>query len=128
MKVPIRRIWHHYLDWEDFKAGMWDVLPREQRDNFLSKAITFTGDHKLYGYYMLKVLEEWPIACEHNLSDTGQNRQAWIGHAAACLAIKCPEDITRAAWGELTEEQRDLANGEADKAIAIWETKYANKN
>jgi hypothetical protein len=55
------------------------------------------------------------------LTDISQNRRAWIGHAACCMAIKCPEYITRSAWGYLTKEQQDLANAEADRAIAWWE-------
>ena len=90
-------------------------------DEYLQKAIEFTGDHELYGRWMMRVVNEWPIACEHNLTDLTQNRRAWIGHAAVQMAINCPEHVTRAAWGYLTKEQQDLANGVADKAIEYWE-------
>lgn len=93
--------------------------------DMLSKAIQFTGDHQLYGSFMQRVVREWPFSCEHNLSDTAQNRRAWVGHAAVALALGCPEDITRQAWHHLTQEQQDLANAEADKAINYWEENYA---
>ena len=84
-------------------------------------AIEFTGDAELYGSYMLRVTQEWPNSCEHNLTDRSQNRRAWIGHAAVALAIQCPEDIVRSAWSRLSEKQQIDANAQADAAIRSWE-------
>ena len=106
---------------------MWrDTTPAIEKD-LLEKAIEFTGNAELYGYYMMKALEEYPRACEHNLSDTSINRQAWIGHAACCIALNCPEHITRKAWHYLTQEQQDKANKKADEAIMKWENVYKEK-
>jgi hypothetical protein len=120
----VKRIWHPYTAWEEVAAGMWASVGGSERKRLLAEAITFTGDHERYGSYMLQVLNAWPISCEHNLSDIGQNRKAWIGHAACCLAIGCPEDITREAWGYLTEEQRVSANRRAAEAISVWEGRH----
>jgi len=109
------------------KAGMWRKLSKDEEDDYLRRAIEFTGDWKLYGNWMQRVINEWPISCEHNLTDLQQNRKAWLGHAAICLAIGCPEYITRAAWGHLTDEQRNKANAEAQRAIDRWEAMYADK-
>lgn len=98
---------------------MWGSV--RDRQSWLKKAIEFTGDHELYGYWMLRVAKEWKHSCEHNLSGAWQNRRAWIGHAAVAMAIQCPEDIVRQAWGFLTEEQQRLANAAADRAIEYWE-------
>jgi hypothetical protein len=100
---------------------MYNTLYGDDKKLFLEKAVAFTGDPELYGNWMLEVVEKWPICCEQNLSDTGMNRQAWIGHAACCLAIGCPEDITREAWSRLTQDQQDKANAKADFAIELWE-------
>jgi hypothetical protein len=70
------------------------------------------------------VADEWPASCEHNLTKPGDKR-AWIGHAAVAMAIKCPEDIVREAWGDLTDEQRERANAKASEAIAYWKSKHA---
>lgn len=120
-KQAMRRIWHPYTSWEEVPAGMWRRVSGAERQELLQKAICFTGDATLYGAAMLRVLQEWPISCEHNLSDEAQNRRAWIGHAACCLAIGCPEDVTREAWAYLTEDQRDQANRKATEAIVAWE-------
>lgn len=121
----IKQIYHHYELWEDFKNGMWvRSVPENEENYLLEKAITFTGDHLLYGSWMLKVIDQWPIACEQNLTNATINRRAWIGQAAVSLAIKCPEYITRLAWWNLSESQQTLANRQADNAIEKWERQY----
>ena len=124
----MKRIFHHYENWEDFQCGMWRTVSGNDRIVFLQRAIEFTGDAELYGSFMQRVLIEWPITCEHNLSDTSQNRKAWIGHAATCLAIDCPEDITRSAWARLSQQQQVDANDQAQQAIDKWESENERKN
>ncbi len=120
----MKQIFHPYTEWEDYQAGMWRSMPSKERDLFLQRAIDFTGDAELYGSFMMRVIEEWPISCEHNLTDLSQNRKAWIGHAACCMAIDCPENVTREAWGHLNQEQQDKANNMAILAINKWEQWY----
>lgn len=126
--LPLRRIWHPYTIWEDYLAGMWRDVTKQEAEALLPRAIEFTGGAALYGSFMQKVIRKWPITCEHNLSDKGQNRRAFIGHAAACLAINSPEYITREAWGHLTQDQQDAANAEADRAIKDWRIIHEAKN
>lgn len=123
MKRLIKQMYHPYWLWEEVKFNMWGDV--ENHDELLQRAIKFTGDTKKYGSYMRKVVREWKYSCEHNLSCVGQNRQAWIGHAACALAFKCPENIVREAWWLLTERQRIEANKEADKAIELWEKTFS---
>lgn len=104
---------------------MWGKV--KTREDYLAKAIEFTGNARLYGEYMLRVAREWKYSCEHNLSCETQNRKAWIGHAACALALLCPEDIVREAWGHLSEEQQREANHVADIAIKYWEENICPK-
>lgn len=101
---------------------MWGDV--ENKSEWLEKAIKFTGDHELYGSWMMKVANEWKYSCEHHLTKPG-NKKAWIGHAAVALAIQCPEDIVRQAWGYLSEEQQRMANEKAQSAIDYWRQKNA---
>jgi hypothetical protein len=111
--------WHPFWKWEEVKHNMWgDVKPKAK---WLNKAVEFTGDHVLYGRWMMKVVELWKYSCEHNLTKTDTNRKAWVGHAAVAMAIQCPEDVVREAWGHLTEQQQTLANHQAQLAIEHWE-------
>ena len=117
--VPTQgEIWHPYWLLEEVAHNMWGTVDR--RDTWLEIARVFTGDNELYGSWMQKVVHEWPRSCEHALSKPGDKR-AWIGHAAVAMAIRCPEDIVRAAWGLLTDEQRIAANNQAQRAINSWE-------
>lgn len=120
--MRLTRVYHPYSEWEEVAAGMWAEV--EDRKAHLERAVAFTGNHALYGAYMRRVIKEWPISCENALTDPQLNKKAWVGHAATALAIGCPEDITRQAWGLLTDEQRFLANKEADRAIREWEHAY----
>jgi len=126
MKKPwIERTYHPYWDWEEIKFNMWGAV--EDRHDYLMRAIEFTGDHEEYGKYMMRVANEWKRSCQHNLSNTTQNRKAWIGHAACAMAFGCPEDIVREAWSHLTETQQRLANDQAQKAIEYWEDKICQR-
>jgi hypothetical protein len=109
--------------WEEVRAGMWSEYGDKAAATALAKE--FTSNHLLYGAWMLKVIREWPFSCENALTDYSLNRKAWVGHAAVAMALGIPEDITRAAWAELTDEQRLLANNQAKRAIELWELAYS---
>lgn len=121
--MKFKRVYHPFDKWEEVPHGMWS--PVEDKKLWLEKAIVFTGNYKLYGSYMLRVISEWPISCENALTDNNLNKKAWVGHAACALGIGCPEHITREAWGYLTYEQQLLANKEADRAIWLWSNNYS---
>lgn len=121
--MKLDRVYHPVSEWEEVAANMWGEATDPKA--MLESAIAFTGDHVEYGRYMLRVAREWPISCENALTDKSLNRRAWIGHAACALALSCPEDITRKAWGYLTDEQRFLANAAAERAIRDWVESYA---
>jgi hypothetical protein len=97
---------------------MWGEV--DDKKKWLKKAIAFTENYKEFGCYMLIVVNEWEYSCENALTDNTLNIRAWIGQAACALGIGCPEDITRQAWGFLSDEQQFLANKEADRAIGAW--------
>ena len=117
-----KRVYHPYTEWEEVSHNMWGDVEGEKE--WLERAIEFTGNHQLYGSFMMRVISEWPVSCENALTDYNINRKAWIGHAAAALAMQCPEHITRKAWKHLSYEQQYLANEEASRAIRTWENNY----
>jgi len=121
--LRFERVYHPCCQWEELQSNMWGSV--EYRPQFLARSIEFTGDHELYGSFMRRVISEWPISCENALTDYRINRKAWLGHAACALAFQCPEDITREAWGYLSNEQRALANRQAATTIGEWERAYA---
>lgn len=118
----MKRVWVPFELWEEVRSNMWGEVSDRRRA--LERAVVFTGNHRLYGKFMMRVTMEWPNSCLNALTDLSLNRKAWIGHAAAALAIRCPEDVTRQAWGLLTHEQQAMANRQADRAIQSWEVRH----
>lgn len=119
--------YHPYWNWEDFKAGMWRKVTPEEEFSMLQEAIEFTGDHVKYGLAMMRVIREWPLTCEHNLTDNSINQKAFIGHCAVALKLNIPEYITRMAWARLSKEQQERANVKAQHAIDTWFLDYTAK-
>jgi hypothetical protein len=117
-------IWHPWWMLEEVPANMWGDV--SHRKTWLQMAIAFTGNADLYGEWMRKVADSWRHSCEHALTKTGDKRP-WIGHAAVAMAIGCPEDIVREAWGHLTEEQQNKANAKAAEAIEYWRSNHAKE-
>jgi hypothetical protein len=120
----IERIFHHCTKWEDYKHGMFRESARSGDDAIQSSAAALLGDHFKLKQAMLKVIDNWPIASEENLSNVQQNRQAWLGWAACSLSCNAPDIVTRRAWGTLTLGQQDRANAVADEVILEWEARY----
>ena len=102
---------------------MWRKETKEYEIKNMHNIIEFTGNHSLYGQYMLQAANNWEYSTEHFLSNTSINRKAYIGHSACCIYKGYPEYLVRQAWWELTEHQRTLADAEALKVIKQWEQK-----
>ncbi len=123
----MKQVYPPYDVWEDFKTGMWRKVSPQDEISMLAEAIDFTGNHVKYGLAMMRVIREWPLTCEHNLTDNSINQKAFIGHCAVCLQLGIPEYITRVAWSYLTKEQQDKANERAQYAIDTWKLDFNSK-
>lgn len=115
----MERIFHHYSKWEDFHAGMYDES-KDGRAERVAAAAGILGTPAICRKAMEKVIAEWPIATEYNLSNAGINRKAWLGQAACSCYAGIHEDETREAWGIMTPEQRTEANRIAAEIIKKW--------
>lgn len=108
-----------YTEWEDFRAGMYRDATNAEREAMTAAAVSLLSDpHRLVAA-MRSVTVEWRLAAEANLHEPPNNR-AWLGQAACCFAAGVPEELTRAAWGVLTDQQRVGANRVADQVIDEW--------
>lgn len=118
----MKQIWTPYWEWEDWLNGMWGTSLTPELH--LQQAIEFTGDHVKYGQAMAAVVTAWPRTMLNSLTNPSINKRAFVGHCAVSLALGIPEYITRQAWRELTEEQRQAADAVAQKTIDEWKEKY----
>lgn len=121
--MRMKRVYIPYTEWEDWENGMWNQTAPE---GMIQKAIEFTGNAELYGSWMERVVNEWPRTMLNSLTNPSVNKRAFVGHCAVCLAIGCPEYITRLAWKQLNQEQRDAADEMAEKIISAWFKRYGN--
>jgi len=127
--MRIARVYIPYWEWEDWKEGMWRKINDKEEENILlQKAIEFTGDWVKYGTAMQKVVTLWPNTMLNTLTNVSANRRAFLGHCAVQMEINCPEYITRLAWKELTDKQREEADEIAQLTIDEWIEEYARKN
>lgn len=82
-------------------------------------------DPTLFKDAMRQAVKVWPISCEVNLSNTSNNRIAWLGHAGCFQGVGSTEESTRQGWHYLSGGQQDEANRVAAEVIAEWEAAYA---
>lgn len=116
----IVRKFHHYEKWEDYQSGMYDEL-KDGRDCRINLAVSLLSNPTLCERFMREVVKRWKNASEQVLTNVSINRRAWLGQSACCLYAGVKEDETRAAWGQLTNEQRKTANEIAEKVIKDYE-------
>jgi hypothetical protein len=76
---------------------------------------------------MRAVIDAWPRSAAHHLSNMEENRRAWLGQAACRHSVNATAYATRAAWPQLTDEQRAAANGVAERVIRVWEEDNADE-
>ncbi len=120
----IDREYHPYPKWEDFSNGMFERVCFLDEKVMVDLCKSTLACPELLWECMGFVTHQWGYSTEHNLTNYHRNRQAWLGQAACCFIDGAPEYITKIAWNELTDEQRERANKVADEIIADFEEKY----
>lgn len=105
---------------------MWRKESKEYEQKTLPEIINFTGDHIEYGIAMMEVIKRWPKTMQHNLTNPSINYRAFIGHCSCAMKFAWPEYLVRRAWKELSKNQQNLANEQAEKAFRCW-LKFQNK-
>jgi len=123
----MKRIFHHYKNWEDWHDGLYrlSISSADMAEEIIiSRAARLLSEPDALLLAMTRVIDEWKIAAEVNLSNPSRNRRAWLGQAACCFLCGAPEDLTKLAWHRLSDAERDLANAIADRVISEWEDRY----
>ena len=123
----MQRIFYHFSLWEDYHNGMYDEC-KDGRQERVQKAVEILGTPEICRKAMQRVVDEWTIATEYNLSNAEINRKAWLGQACCSIYANVHEDETREAWGLLTDEQRKQANSIAYQIIKKWIDEYERKH
>ena len=93
---------------------------KDGRKERVQQAAHILGTPDICEKAMQKVVSEWTISTEYNLSNAEINRKAWLGQAACSCYAGIHEDETREAWGLMSDEQRVIANKIASSIIKKW--------
>jgi hypothetical protein len=116
--VSDHQVFHPYTAWEDYRAGMWRCVVIDEHTELAARLL---GDPDTFYAAATRMVQDWTNAAEHNLTNTEQNRRAWIGQATCCHLAGIPEAATRLGWWLLLLTERDTANAVADRVIGEWE-------
>jgi hypothetical protein len=116
----MKRIYHPYWLWEDFKAGFYDNCSGEKKDLFIQKSIEMFNSKRLTKENMFYIVDNWKYSCEHNLTNPSINQIAYIGQAACCNYSGCPSTVTMEVWNMLTPDVQKIADSIALEAIERW--------
>ena len=118
MNKDLVKEYYPYVDWEDYKHGMYKtgIL----KDINVRKSGELLSNSRLFREASEGMLKKWKVSARENLTDAGRNRRAWIGQATCCFKHGATEQETKLAWKRLSEKQQDNANNVADRVILEW--------
>jgi len=118
----MKRLYHPWHKWECFKAGFYDTTCALSTDDAKRAYAEFLADIPRFNAAMQRVLEEWPISCEHFLTNQDINRIAWLGQASMCIETGVPSRF-RGGFKLLSSDQQREANAAAAGALKQWLTR-----
>lgn len=124
----MKRIYHNYNLWEDFKNGFYDNCKNELKESKIRSVIDMFSSEELTYEYMNRVIDEWVYSCEHNFTNDSINKIAYIGQAACCIYDKVPNLITMYAWKFLSYDIQKRSDLIALETIKKWEQNQTLKN
>ena len=119
----MERIHHHYKRWEDYPAGFYDNCTGIAKESYVVKILEMFNSEYHTRESMKMVIETWLYSCEHNLSNDGMNKIAYISQAAACLFCGAPSTVTREVWSMISLEVQDRSNKIAEEMLNKWNNK-----
>ena len=99
--MEIERIYHSWDKWEDHKAGFYDNLSGKDKAIMIEQVVDMFCNESETERLMRRAINEWIFSCEHNLTNNGMNKIAYIGQAACCLGLGIPSTITMEAWSSV---------------------------
>jgi hypothetical protein len=110
---------YEYYKWEDYINGMYDPPLNKEKD--FDKALNIFNNTEYFKCCCLKVVNEWVISCDENLSNKNMNRVAWIGQSALNIKDNIKEVTTKKVWKGLKPDLKNILNNIAINAIKDYE-------
>jgi len=119
--MEITRIYHHWERWEDHKNGFYNNVSGAEKKALIDKVVELFTNPELTRKYMGKAIDNWFYSCQHNLTNNGMNKVAYLGQAACCIYASVPSTVTMEAWSKVPSEHQEIADGIAGEKLKEWE-------
>lgn len=120
----MNRIYHPYDKWECYRHNFFGGMMNYVKDDSLTMYASLLKDLKKFEHALSIIIRDWPMSCEHNLTNEGLNRIAWLGQASCALVYQVPAEVSRGGYNLLTPEEQQAADAMAKKYLDIWLEKY----
>jgi hypothetical protein len=115
----MNRIFHPYDKWEDYRAGFHGGQDYP-KDNTLELYASLLRDLPKFETALQHILGNWKYSCEHNLSNEGMNRVAYLGQAACALVYHVPSSVSMGGYNLLSQNEQKAADAMAQKYLDLW--------
>lgn len=116
----MKRIYHRYEKWEDYKAGFYDNCTGETKKEKEKLVLEMFNSEELTLKFMNRVVDNWVNSCQHNLTNESMNKIAYIGQGACCLFAGIPSTVTMGMWSKLSKNTQERADKNAKKVLNKW--------
>ena len=116
----IERIWHPWQKWECYKNGFFGPFKNGMTKNSGEIMYAeFFSRGNLFEENLSIVMNDWKYSLEHNLTNSGLNKVAWCGQAAACVYKGIPAEC-RSGLNFLSEKDRIKNNKIVEGFLLEW--------
>lgn len=117
------RIYHPWNKWECYKHGFYGGM-EYQKDDTLHLYADLLKDLPKFEGALKTIISEWHYSCEHNLSNEGMNRIAWLGQASCALLYNVPNSVSMGGYNLLSLEEQEAVDAMAQKYLNLWLEQY----
>ena len=124
----MKRIWYSYDKWEDWKSGLY--LNKKPDNEIIARSSLYElfSNQDLFFHSGIKMMHDWKISTDYNLSNTTSNRKSYLGQAIACYLYGYSMSFTAKVFTELDKKDQLESNKTAEKLIRFYEEKIYNEN
>lgn len=122
-KRGVTRQYTNWEKWEDYRHNFYGGVKEDwPRDNTLEMYAELLRDLPRFESALQTIVREWKNSNQHNLTNGGLNRVAYLGQCALALTFGVPHKEGRGGYQLLTQEEKNAADAMAKKYLDLWLT------
>lgn len=114
------RLYNPYTTWEDLKSNFYGGVSTFKKEGVLERCASLLKNQTRFAAALDTIINSWKHSCEHNLTNEGMNRVAYLGQAACALVHNVPHNVSMSAYNLLSTEEQATANSIAQAYLDTW--------